>query len=395
MSLKILIVAPQPFFQERGTPIAVCILAETLSKQGHKVDLLVFHEGADIEMDGVTIHRIKSVPFLKNIPPGFSIKKAVCDILLARRILQLTHKNKYDILHAVEEAAYIVRSVQSYLKVPYIIDMDSSIPEQLVDKFSILNPVRKPMEKIETWAVAGSIAAVVMCKALQDRVYKVNNRKPVLVLEDVSMITDKPAREDLRDTFNISGRLLLYIGNLESYQGIELLIHTFHKLDNNEQKINLVIIGGDDKSIEYYRSLSNQLNKHANIFFAGPRPITDLGAYLQQADILVSPRTQGKNTPMKIYSYLDSGRPVVATRIPSHTQVIDDEIAMLAKPEPNDMAKAIQTLLHNQDLRKQLARKAKKRIAEYYSLTAFERKLSVFYNKIEYEILPQSNHLKN
>ena len=50
--------------------------------------------------------------------------------------------------------------------------------------------------------------------------------------------------------------------------------------------------------------------------------------------MLVSPRLKGLNTPMKIYSYLDSGSAVLATRLRTHTQVLDDGIAYLVEPEP-------------------------------------------------------------
>ena len=53
---------------------------------------------------------------------------------------------------------------------------------------------------------------------------------------------------------------------------------------------------------------------------------------LGEADVLVSPRLKGLNTPMKIYSYLDSGTAVLATRLRTHTQVLDDRTAYLVDP---------------------------------------------------------------
>ncbi len=70
--------APQPFFQNRGTPIAVKLLVEELVALGNNVHLLVFHEGERINIDGVTIHRIANVNWIKNIPPSISWKKIVC-----------------------------------------------------------------------------------------------------------------------------------------------------------------------------------------------------------------------------------------------------------------------------------------------------------------------------
>ena len=82
---------------------------------------------------------------------------------------------------------------------------------------------------------------------------------------------------------------------------------------------------------------------------------------------------------MKIYSYLDSGQPVLATRLPTHTQVLDKEIAMLADPESQSFAEALVTLARDSDLRKRLGKAAKKRVAEQYSIEAYKEKLANFY----------------
>ena len=63
--MKILLLAPEPFFQERGTPIAIKLLAETLCEQNYEVDLLTYHEGTDISIKGLRILRIPKIPFIK------------------------------------------------------------------------------------------------------------------------------------------------------------------------------------------------------------------------------------------------------------------------------------------------------------------------------------------
>ena len=68
--------------------------------------------------------------------------------------------------------------------------------------------------------------------------------------------------------------------------------------------------------------------------FAGERPAAEIPAYLLAADVLVSPRSRGTNTPLKIYQYLRSGKPIVATRLLTHTQVLSDETAILTGATP-------------------------------------------------------------
>ena len=63
--------------------------------------------------------------------------------------------------------------------------------------------------------------------------------------------------------------------------------------------------------------------------------------YLDAATCLVSPRSSGTNTPLKIYQYLRSGRPIVATRLRTHTQVLSDDTAWLADPDAASFARAI------------------------------------------------------
>ena len=68
---------------------------------------------------------------------------------------------------------------------------------------------------------------------------------------------------------------------------------------------------------------------------------------MQAADLLVSPRIRGTNTPLKIYSYLRSGKPIVATNLLTHTQVLTPEIAVLVEPTPERFAAAILELIEN------------------------------------------------
>jgi len=119
------------------------------------------------------------------------------------------------------------------------------------------------------------------------------------------------------------------------------------------------------------------------VHWAGSRPLRELSWHLEQADILVSPRIHGVNTPMKIYSYLASGVPVLATDISSHSQVLTSEVAMLADPEPDAMADGLDRLLEDRTLRVRIGTKAKALADENYSREVFERKVEEFYNELE------------
>src|SRR5258708_36636193 len=65
--LRILVLAPQPFFQDRGTPIAARALLETLAARAVAIDLLTFAGGRDVTIARCTIHRIPSIPVTRGI----------------------------------------------------------------------------------------------------------------------------------------------------------------------------------------------------------------------------------------------------------------------------------------------------------------------------------------
>jgi len=94
---------------------------------------------------------------------------------------------------------------------------------------------------------------------------------------------------------------------------------------------------------------------------------------------------------MKIYSYLDSGKPVLATALPTHTQVLDKSIAMLPEPNPSAFMQAMVELLDNKPLGKELAHAAKEKVRVAYSLPAYRHKLGHFYGALESRLRHPSN----
>lgn len=384
--MKILVLAPQPFFQNRGTPIAVRLLVETLAAGGHEVHLLVFHEGDDIHTENVTIHRTPALPGLRAIPPGFSIKKIVCDFFLAIKAFRLQRKFRFDIIHAVEESVFIAMVIDKFAKVPYVYDLDSLLSDQLLAKIKILRPFRRLFEFMERAAVGGSTGVIPVCRALEEKILAIDKTKLLVRLEDISFLQENTSesREILRKRYPCRQKIVMYVGNLEKYQGVALLLEAFAQVDQGKVDCTLICIGGTPADITLYSEQAEMLGIGDRALFIGPRPLNALGIYLAQADALVSPRTEGENTPMKIYSYMDSGKPVLATRIVSHTQVLDEENAYLAAPDPTSMAAALTRLLTNDEEAFSRAKVAKQKVAEEYSRPAYENKLTNFYKEVEH-----------
>ena len=74
---------------------------------------------------------------------------------------------------------------------------------------------------------------------------------------------------------------------------------------------------------------------------------------------------------MKIYSYLKSGKPIVATNLYTHTQVLNSEVAMLVDPNPQTFAEGICAVLESTELASSLGEHARKMFDQQYSFQTF------------------------
>ncbi|RIL07260.1 MAG: glycosyl transferase family 1 [Proteobacteria bacterium] len=394
--MRVLLLAPQPFFQERGTPIAVRLAATVLSKRAKdQIDLLTYHEGSDLEIANVQLVRIYVPQWLermglKGIGPGVSIKKLMCDLLFAFKALRLVLAKRYDMVHAVEESVFLALLFKWIFKVPYIYDMDSSLALQVTEKWYVLKPLSPLLNYLERLAVKHSLAVVPVCDALA----AIANRHGspfTQVLHDISLLNGDRKGDFAVNLRNEAGlgeadKVFLYIGNLEAYQGIDLMLESFALAAEKEVLAKLVVIGGREEHIELYRGRAERLGISDRVRFLGTRPVSRLNDYLLQADYLVSPRVKGNNTPMKIYSYLHSGKPVIATDLPTHSQVMDSSCAKLAAPDSESMRQAMLELLGDPDKAAALGEKARALAEERYTFGNFERTLSGIYDKVAAEI---------
>lgn len=385
-TMNVLLLAPEPFYQERGTPIAVDRLIRVLSERGHRIDVVTYHEGRNVDYDGIALHRTPGAWFLRNIRPGFSWKKLVCDALLLVKAVRLCARKRYHLVHAVEESVYMAMLIKALFRVPYLYDMDSSLSQQLTERHPALSRFTFVLDRLEGLAVRNAKVVVAVCDQLAAIVEK-HRPERVVVIHDTPMLSGRcEIHENLREQLGIDGVLLMYVGNLEPYQGIDLLLESFALALRESSRLHLVIVGGMASDIRRYQMAANRLGIHHRTHFLGPRPLEHLAYYLSQADILVSPRVEGSNTPMKIFSYLGSGTAVLATDLPTHTQVINGGVALLAPPYPREFAEGMVRLAQDEHLRMELAAAGQKWVGERFGEKAFVEKVASLFEELKFDV---------
>ncbi len=352
--MRILVVAPQPFYEERGTPIAVRLLVETLCDFGHDVDLLVYQQGKDIQVPRLRIVRAGRPPGIRNVPIGFSWQKLVSDLWLTATLVRLLFTRRYDVVHAVEEAVFLAATFNLLSRRRLVYDMDSWMSQQLTDKWRALQPLRPLLVGIERLAVRRATVVLPVCEDLAQVVRGWVDPQRVVLLPDVPMGDAEPGgiHESLRAIAGPEALIALYVGNLERYQGIDLMLEGLAQLPR-DTPLQTIVIGGSAADIETYRARAAQLG-------LGDR----------------------QNTPMKVYSYMQSGKAMLATAIRSHTQVLDGECAELVAAEPTAWAAGLARLAGNAEHRHRLGAAARTKAESEYSLPAFRARLQQAYVKV-------------
>jgi glycosyltransferase involved in cell wall biosynthesis len=343
--LRILFLAPQPFFEVRGTPLAVLAMLRALAGGGHRIDLLTYPQGASLDVPGVTHRRSLWLP-VGRVRAGASLAKLLLDVPFAIEAVWLLAIGRYDAVQAVEEAAHLIAPFARAFRVRLVTDIDSSIPEQLRESgFLTRGPLVWLAEALEAHALRHSAAVITVCSVLTEGVRRRAPHAPVFQIEDPPLVGPAQPPKDadvaaLRVSLGLDARpVVLYTGNFEPYQGVDLLVDAAARAPEAQ----FLFVGGEAREIATLQARAR--SGGAACVFAGKRPPSDLPLLLALADVVASPRRRGTNTPFKVYTYLAAGKPLVATRIESHTQLLDDSLAFLVEPTPEGLAAGVRAAL--------------------------------------------------
>jgi glycosyltransferase involved in cell wall biosynthesis len=382
--LRILFLAPQPFFEVRGTPLAVLHLTRALARLGHSIDLLTFPHGEPAATPGVRHLRSLRLP-VGRVRAGPSLAKMLLDVPFVAEAVWRLAFGRYDLVHAVEEAAHLVAPFARLLGVPLVADVDSSIPDQLrYSGFATRGPLPWLAEALERHALRHAAAAVTVCTSLTDGVRRRAPGLAVFQVEDPPLVDrrtppDAEAVAALRRELALAdGPVVLYSGNFEPYQGVELLLDAMPQVPLAQ----FLFMGGRPPEVERLRARASEIGTRSRAFFSGTRPPSELPVFLALADVLCSPRVKGENTPFKLYTYLASGKPIVATRIPTHTQLLDDSLAFLVEPTSSGVASGLRQALEQRAEARARAERGLALVEREYSAERYQAKVARAYAEI-------------
>jgi glycosyltransferase involved in cell wall biosynthesis len=311
--------------------------------------------GADVTMPGLRIFRSLRPPFVSHVKVGPSAAKVPLDALLTLTALGRALAGRYDAIHSHEEGGLIGIVLAALLRVPHLYDMHSSLPQQLTNfAFTRSRIIRSVFLAVERLMIRRSRVVIVICPALEQTVRAIQPDAQIVLIEnapgsaqDGDIAADRVA--GVRHELGIAddAPVVLYTGTFEAYQGLDLLFDAMALVVRTRPDARLVLAGGKASQVAAAREYARRAGVERATVFAGERPAAEIPAYLASSDVLVSPRSRGTNTPLKIYQYLRAGKPIVATRLLTHTQVLSDETAILTEPTAEAFAGGMLTALND------------------------------------------------
>jgi len=381
----VLIVAPQPFYEDRGTPIATRQVATALATLGFDVDLLVYPVGTEQAIDGVRIVRSPNPFGVRSVPIGFSLRKLGLDLGMLGSFWKLVRSRRYAAVHAVEEMAFVAAALRGRGSA-MVYDMQSSLPDQLRTHAVFRSGLaQRLLRGLEGWLIRRA-DAIVCSAGLKDHVQSRHPEADVTELMYLSaMASPDPLRTaQVRAQHGLAGtaRIVLYSGTFEPYQGLDYLVDAMPAVLAAHPDVVFVLVGATRDADLADDARVRELVESGRLRILPRQERHTIPSLLAMADVLVSSRSYGDNVPLKIFDYMAAGKPIVATDIKAHRAVLDRDCAVLVEVSGQALADGITRVLADAVLAESLAERALLRSGRGSGGEPFDRLVASVYGRV-------------
>jgi glycosyltransferase involved in cell wall biosynthesis len=371
--MRILMIAPQPFFEPRGAPFCVHQHIQALLELGYEIDLVTYPLGKNVNLPNLRIYRAPAVPFIREVKPGPSLAKIPLDLVVFLTAIWRLSRGRYRYICTHEEAALMGIPLAFIFRCKLLYYMHCNLAE-LISENPLIYRCALAVQKIMV-RKADTVVAFYPELALSAK--RMAPKKAIqMVLPPAVDEGLPPANAEnvaaLRQQLNLGDDpMLLYTGTLEHYQGLDILLRSVKTVHAEFPKARYIIVGGKPHQVEELRLLAQELGVTETVKFVGQRPLEEMPHYMALATVLLSPRSKANHVPLKLYTYLHSGKPILATNILSHTQILTPEIAKLVPPTPEGLAQGTLEMLRDPEKARALGKTGQSFAQEHYSWTAF------------------------
>ena len=374
--MKILTIAPTPFFADRGTHIRILEEARAQVRAGHRVVIATYHIGKDLPEDigeGIDVRRIRRLLFwYKKLEAGPDWQKVILDLMLIRKAFFLARVEKPDVIHAhLHEGVLIGFLVQKALfwrRMKLIADMHGSLVNEMASHGYLSFPfLKKIFSVLERWINSLGDRAVVSSWENRAAVEKFRSDRVEVMLDgvDLSYYRSFPDKATLRRRFSLPPDkiLLTYTGALIPNKGIAYLLEAIPFICRLSEKVHIVLAGFPAEHAREYIE-RNRLEKRVTLI--SPLSYFDLPKLLAASDIGIDPKDSAVSQASgKILQYMGAGLPVVCFDRPNNRKYLAEAGIYAQGVGAHSLTEAVARLLEDEDLRRRAGELSRKRAEEF------------------------------
>lgn len=383
--LRILMIAPTPYFSDRGCHVRIYEEARALMALGHQVRITSYHLGRDLEP--VPVDRTIDIPWYEKREAGPSWHKLYLGLLLLVTTVATGLRFRPQVIHGhLHEGALVGWLAAKLLGVPLVFDYQGSLageslnhgfykPDSLLHR--LFRAVERGINRLADQVVTSSTPGrdELLASGLPER-------KVVPFPDGVDTMVFRPlSRSDARQRLGISEDLplVVYLGLLNQYQGTDLLLKAAVLLKERRRTFHLLLMGFPE---EAYRSKAEQLKLSGFVTFTGRVAYADAPLLLSAGDLAVSPKLSVTEANGKLLNYMACGLPTVCFDSPVNRELLGDDGIYAEPGSAEDLARCIEQALLDQDDMQQRGRQLRLRAREEHSWKSRATELEGIYHRL-------------
>lgn len=166
-------------------------------------------------------------------------------------------------------------------------------------------------------------------------------------------------------------KILGYMGRFKTMgmdKGIGVILKALPALGND---VLFIAVGGNKHDLPEYEAEAEKLGVSNKAKFFGNVEQGILAIYQKACDLLLMPFPRNEHyayymSPLKMFEYMASKRPIIATDLPSIREVLSEKNAIIVKPgDSEDLVRGIKEILGNKELADQISQQAFRDVNNY------------------------------
>lgn len=390
---RVLKVAPTSFFSDYGCHVRIYEESVALQRLGNEVEICTYASGKDVP--NLTVRRVSGNQEA-NPRIGPSRRKVLFDLALAGLVLRENARFRPDVIHAhLHEGAAIGWLANAFHRRPMVFDFQGSMTSEMVDhqwlrrgsrRYRSLRRLESIINRFPNAIITSSSNAADVLhhefRYPRSRIFVMadsvdtNRFLPRWELPDMSVVAEQKA--ELR--LPVDRRIVVYLGLLAPYQGIDVMLMAARKLRDEHVPVHFLIMGYPN--VDAYVEQAASLGVSGMVTFTGRVDYFDAPRRLVMGDIGISPKISETEGNGKLLNYIACGLPTVAFDTPVAREILGQDGVFAPRQDVDGLAASIRWLVEHDEERQGMGRRLRQRAVERYDWASAARGMMDLYGSL-------------